>query len=681
MTPPSPLSSGTLGDRLEAARHRRFVGRERELAQFAEALGAETLPFHLALVHGPGGIGKTTLLDEVARLAAEAGAAVARLDGRDLDPTPDAFAAAADRALAGTADRRVLLVDTYEQIEGLDGWLRRAFVPGLQASDLVVLAGRNRPSAEWRTAWPGAVVEVELHNLGPAEATAYLSDRDVPDEAREHVLAFTHGHPLALALVAERLRQSGAATFDPGAEPVLLRDLLDRFVSSVPSDAHRAALEGASVVRSVTVPLLAALLPDPAEADALFAWLRGLAFVEADPRGVRLHDVVRETIEADLRWRDPDRYGAFHTRARRHCLDRLRAAPTEIERRQTFTDYLHLYRHNPVVQPLLQSLRTAWAEAHLTGSGPLRDGDAEAVHALVARHHGDAEAEAIAGWLDRRPEAAEVFYADGGGVAGVLLTLSLRDLSETAAETDPAAAAAWDAVGTRLREGERGILFRSWLDAEAGQGVSAVQSLVFVRTVERYLSTPGLASSVILTSEPELWGPVFTLVGLSRLSSAEVPEGPLAAFGKDWRAMPPDAWLDALAEWAPAASAPLDGDVVVALGREAFAEAVRDALKAYARPHRLTESPLLASRLVREHSGDDGVAVLRTLLADAAEELKQGVRDRPFFRALDVTYLRPAPTQALAAERLGVPFSTYRRHLGRGVDHVVDALWAIETGG
>jgi hypothetical protein len=334
-----------------------------------------------------------------------------------------------------------------------------------------------------------------------------------------------------------------------------------------------------------------------------------------------------------------------------------------------------------VARPLIESLQTAWGEARLAGSGPLREGDVEAVRALVAEHHGEAEADAVAGWLARRPRAAEVFYAEEGGVAGFLLTLPLDALDEDERTVDPVAAAVWDAVGTRLRAGERGLLFRSWLDAEAGQGVSAVQSLVFVRTVERYLSTSGLAASVLLTAVPALWAPVFELVGLRRLTGAEVADGPLAAFGKDWRSTPPDVWLDALADWSPAGLAPPpDADPVVVLGREAFTDAVRDALKGYARPHRLAESPLLSARLVREQDGDP-VEVLRTLLSDAADELNQGVRDRPYFRALDATYLRPAPTQALAAERLGVPFSTYRRHLGRGVDHVVDALWDLETGG
>jgi hypothetical protein len=41
---------------------------------------------------------------------------------------------------------------------------------------------------------------------------------------------------------------------------------------------------------------------------------------------------------------------------------------------------------------------------------------------------------------------------------------------------------------------------------------------------------------------------------------------------------------------------------------------------------------------------------------------------------------RPAPTQEVAAERLGIPFSTFRRHLTKGVKRVVDWMWQRETG-
>jgi hypothetical protein len=74
-----------LADQLVASRRARFVGRASALASFRAALAAAEPPFAVLFVHGPGGIGKTTLLHEYARLASEAGRPVVQIDGRGVD--------------------------------------------------------------------------------------------------------------------------------------------------------------------------------------------------------------------------------------------------------------------------------------------------------------------------------------------------------------------------------------------------------------------------------------------------------------------------------------------------------------------------------------------------------------------------------------------------------------------
>ncbi len=714
------------------------MGREAELSLFAAALESISTgasgAFAVAHVYGPGGMGKSALLDEVARLARRAGIGVARVDGRDLEPTPTAFAQAASRALAratpeahpdaasggkvsdnvrasgGAEAPRLLLVDTYEEIEHLDGWLRRTFLPELRASDLVVIAGRQKPSPDWRVGWGDAVRLVPLAGLAVAEAKAYLDAEGVSETDRASILAFAHGHPLALALAAEHARQNAPLAPDEGSTaeatpfsaPEIVGELVARFASAVPSHAHQVALEAAAVVRSVTFPMLSALLEDaasgdttPADSDAsarghrapdraaspeaLFAWLRSLSFVRSDAEGVLLHDLVRETLEADLRWRDAGHHAALQARARRVCGRALRAASGDAEQHRALADYLHLYRDSDVVRPLLGQLQQAWGHADVSGSGPLRGADAEAIRAMVEQHHGAPEADAVAAWIERRPGDAEVFRRGDGGVAGFLICVPLHALSDAERASDAAVARAWGAASGSLRRGERALLFRSWLDADAGQGVSAVQSLVFARTVAHYLSTDALAFSFLLTREPDLWAPVFSFVGLRRWREAEVADGS-AAFGKDWRAVPPEAWLEALASGTSVESETPDEPLVV-LSHDAFAEAVREALKAYTRPYDLDGNPLLGARVVREADGDEPLASLQHLLRETAAQLDASPKESRFFRALDLTYFRPAPTQAIAAERLDLPFSTYRRHLGRGVDHVIESLWRRETGG
>jgi DNA-directed RNA polymerase specialized sigma24 family protein len=88
----------------------------------------------------------------------------------------------------------------------------------------------------------------------------------------------------------------------------------------------------------------------------------------------------------------------------------------------------------------------------------------------------------------------------------------------------------------------------------------------------------------------------------------------------------------------------------------------------------------VAERVEAERVEAERVEALRSLVAEAVADLEGHPRSEPLARALRLTYLKPTPTQAIAAERLGLPFSTFRRHLTRAVAHVEEALWAREVG-
>jgi DNA-directed RNA polymerase specialized sigma24 family protein len=45
------------------------------------------------------------------------------------------------------------------------------------------------------------------------------------------------------------------------------------------------------------------------------------------------------------------------------------------------------------------------------------------------------------------------------------------------------------------------------------------------------------------------------------------------------------------------------------------------------------------------------------------------------------TFFHGVPTQEVAAQRLGLPLSTYRRHLSRALREICDQLWSRELYG
>lgn len=161
-----------------------------------------------------------------------------------------------------------------------------------------------------------------------------------------------------------------------------------------------------------------------------------------------------------------------------------------------------------------------------------------------------------------------------------------------------------------------------------------------------------------------------------------------AVYAHDWRAEPILAWLDRMAERELRTDQRVDlleAEMVaplLVLSEPEFEAAVRQALRDYTRPAALAASPLLRSRLASQAAaGAPTAATLQALLREAALALAANPRDERRYRALACTFFEPAATQELAAERLGLPFSTYRYQLAGGIRRVTERLWQRELHG
>ncbi len=150
-------------------------------------------------IHGLGGIGKSSLLDLIADLVVETDARAVRLDGRAMSATPPSILAALGQALDGLDGegaiawpdgRMVLLIDTYERLAPLDGWVRTEMLPRLPSTALTVIAGRNPPDPTWRadSAWGDLLRMFSLRNLSPVESREYLLAIEVEPSLHKQIL-------------------------------------------------------------------------------------------------------------------------------------------------------------------------------------------------------------------------------------------------------------------------------------------------------------------------------------------------------------------------------------------------------------------------------------------------------------------------------------------------------------
>jgi hypothetical protein len=740
MPTPSPVPDAVtprrIADRLNDARRKRMVGRDAELNLFQQAIQSplESTPFSVLSVFGPGGVGKSTLLRSFADLCVSSKIPCFFVNGRDIDPTPDRLLQAlaailelADKtrvipALAASG-RQVILLDTFESLEPLEGWLRDFFIPQLSDDTIIVLAGRNPLSSAWRgdVAWQPFLRQISLRNLSPEESRSLLSSRNIPASQQDAILAFTHGYPLALSLMSDLALQraagreggnGGGASFgELEPTPDIVQALLERFIEKTPSPLHRAALEVCGLLRVTTESILARILEIP-DVYELFEWLRGLSFMETDQPGISPHGVVRDSLIADLRWRSPDRYADLHRKARAYYQERL-AQTTGVEQQRILWDYVYLHRENGVVRQAF-----TWQDTVHAYPGPALPEDKKILAGWVEEFEGAESARIFRYWWER-PEAQTTIVfrqsstsAERAEPMGFLMQVAVQLAGVEGQGKDPAMSAACYFLENKapLREGEAATHFRFWMAKGTYHAVSPIQSLIIVNTIRHYLTLPGLAYSFFPVLDPEHWLPTFTYAEMVRAPEADftVGERKSAIFGHDWRVQPPTLWLAALAEKeiagqkaAIAAAALASGnrtppappvrraaaDSFVVLSRADFSIAVRTALRGMTRPESLTRNPLLRSRVVAEQVGASLAAPVREranalcrLLTKTIHSLEGAGRHDRAYRALYHAYLRPAATQERAAEILDLPFSTYRRHLAEGISLVTDTLWQQEIG-
>jgi len=412
---------------------------------------------------------------------------------------------------------------------------------------------------------------------------------------------------------------------------------------------------------------------DATAASALLGWLRTLPFVEAAELHVQVHDLVRESFAATWSARDPDEIERLRLRTMQHTVRRLARVGSEGTAR-LLKDWLFLMRHTsagPYLDPLaLESHR-------LDTMDPLAD--PPRIEALARARHAEGAASLVRHWLSAAPEAFVVVRRHDGVFAGALLVIELTRASTEALAGDPLAAAAWRYVqATREpRPGGSVWMARMTIDEASASVPNAAFSLGAMRVTRRALLEAGAEWTLIAHPDPAGMEPVHR--SFSRINWAHrVPALDHRLGDETWGVFARDYVTEPVPpEWRAVPSQEQGGRGPV-LGQDAFAAAVKDALRHFAREDKLACNPLLGCHWLAGRDTTGRVAALRDRLRQAVQALAEHPTDAKFHHALRLTWLDPGGSQERVAEELGLPFNTYRYHLARGTDRVVQALWQSE---
>lgn len=662
-----------------------FVGRERELSGFTDLLAARDTP-RVVFVHGPGGIGKSSLLEAFRDAARRLDLGYEYLDARLLPARPDAIAQTVENALSdahvGQAGRsaRVLALDHAEQLSALDGWMRVELLPNLPADLVLILAGRQRPGPEWR-ADPGLgslLIDYELGPLEPDAVSRYLQRRGVPVHQQSAVRDFARGHPLALALSADRVLRESEKPFDATASPDLIHDLMTWLLRDVDEPRRLEALAACATVRSLNEPLLAAML-DRDDVREEFDWLADQHFVDRHATGLVIHDLVREVVVHDLRGRNLELHHNLIRRAAAHLLGALEGAG-ERAALSAVGDTIYTLRHEPYVK---RQFPFHDARCYPDSAGAE---EIPALKAEVARLEGNESAAWFEHWLSR--EGTELLVMRDSARQPVAMAATVRfDRADVAARSDDPCVQALFRYLRRhapLRGNEQVMLLRSLLAHNTHQARTPVWAELTAQ-LNGLMFTPGISVLAWVSDLSYDWENIGDTADAWLLPDSEFRIG-----GRRYAITAHDARREPPLEWARNSVERIlrDGDApelrpaeVVLLDEAAFEDAVMQALHAFHDEAALARNPLLHAPLLRRHSTRRDPDALRKLIRETSAA-RLATRQHPcsLHDVLDRVYFRPAGKQQAAAADLHVSERTLRRRLREAESLLVDALWELETG-
>jgi hypothetical protein len=219
----------------------------------------------------------------------------------------EGLSAAVERAKRPLA----LVVDTYEELEGLDDWVCSTFIPALPEGVKLVVLGRNalpKVNFDWGE-YGAALYTKELPELAEAEAKAYLVHHGLRDPvALDSVVRFTGGYPLLLVLVVHLSREAGGwaqiGTLEAAADrDRIATQLLERILREERAHQVRDFLEYGVVARWFNPEIVSVVLKvSPEEGRTIYDRLQRHSFVERHPYGLKFHDKIRELLLARLKF-------------------------------------------------------------------------------------------------------------------------------------------------------------------------------------------------------------------------------------------------------------------------------------------------------------------------------------------------------------------------------------------
>jgi hypothetical protein len=341
----------------------------------------------------------------------------------------------------------------------------------------------------------------------------FLARRGFTEAEARRFNRIARGHPLTLSLASQL-----TAGMPAKADSLRVSGVLERLAQLYLSDATptaRAGVEASSVLRRVTQPLLAALLPD-SDAAQLWEELSCIPFFETSRDGLYLHDAVREAVASSLRTRDPVRFAEYR-RAAWRSLHAGSSMAKPGQRSRVTLDLIFLLDHPGVREAFFPS------SASPLSIEPAAAGHGAVIESIAHRHETPEALETLRHWWKQHPAAFRI-ARNPEGVAGFYVFLDDSRVTPELQRADPVVRYWAEHLRDEpLARGQAAILIRRWLSADAGEAPSAVQAECWLDVKRTYLEMrASLRRCYIVVSDLGPYGEAARSLGFTVLAQTAV---------------------------------------------------------------------------------------------------------------------------------------------------------------
>lgn len=361
----------SFGEEIRRLEEMFFVGRNMELSIFRKLVCNIENKERILNVSGTGGIGKSSLLDQFRRICDLEGIPFFLLDCMDFTKTPQGFALRllamlnkdvqgewsegklleeATRQLNKQAQtgRLVFAIDTYEEMNELDDWLRHSFVVELSINIMIILSGRFPLKGGWvlSPAWRRFIKFMPLSPFDFETCKQYTSTfGNYNDSFVKKSYLITKGHPLTLSLFMglnelDGLRGEQEPEFQLWNET--FKEIAGQWLREIPDSTLMELLEAVTMVRVFNHEILENILGKELSNEE-FEKLIHLSFVRKSERGWYLHQVLRKALYQDFRIKKPHIYYKLWQRSVKYHYGLLSSRQHSIEERNLLLlDFIYI---------------------------------------------------------------------------------------------------------------------------------------------------------------------------------------------------------------------------------------------------------------------------------------------------------------------------------------------------